>query len=180
VPCMIIGNNNLATDLTTEFGPDNQPYFGGQRVVNSFGAQPGGISNAAWPRCIYANVGAPDLQTAFARKSGGGCSNAFSNFGFTSALVTQPSSLIRHTAKNGDMYMYSGPLGGTMAQFKLSIDPFSGLTTYLFRTYVTGLSLNTGAGVADDLQSLMIYTDPSAIGLSGQEVVVKLPLCEDM
>ena len=33
---------------------------------------------------------------------------------------------------------------------------------------------------AMDLQSLMIYTDPSAIGLAGQGVVTKIPLCEDM
>jgi hypothetical protein len=45
---------------------------------------------------------------------------------------------------------------------------------------VTGLSITTGVGIAEDLQSLMVYTDPSAIGLAGQEVVTKLPLCEDM
>ncbi len=39
---MQIGNNNLAVDLATAFGPDNQPYFGGQRIVTSFDGQPGG------------------------------------------------------------------------------------------------------------------------------------------
>ena len=43
------------------------------------------------------------------------------------------------------MYMYTGPLGGTVDQFKLTIDPFSSLTTYKFRTFVTGLSLTTGS-----------------------------------
>jgi hypothetical protein len=180
VQCMSVGNNNLQTDLVTEFGPDLQPYFGGQRVVNSFDAQPGGTSRAAWPNCIWQNNGSISIADAFNFKRANGCGNAASNFGFTSALVTQPSGLIRHTAKNGDLYMYSGPVGGTMVQFKLRVDPISGLTSYNFRTYVTGLSLNTGLGVADDLQSVMIYTDPSAIGLSGQEVIVKLPICEDM
>jgi hypothetical protein len=178
--CMVIGNNNLAVDLATEFGPDLQPYFGGQRIVNSFDSQPGGISNAAWPNCIWKNNGSTSLADAFAHNRQGGCGNALSNFGFASALVTQPAALIRHTAPNGDLYMYTGPLGGTIDQFKLTIDPNSGLTNYAFRTYVTGTSLNTGLGIAEDQKSLMVYTDPSAVGLAGQDVIVKLPLCEDM
>ncbi len=109
-----------------------------------------------------------------------GCGNAAPNFGFSSALVTQPSALIPHVAANGDMYMYTGPLGGTVVQFKLTVDPFSGLTNYQFRTILTGISLTSGLGIADDLKSLMVMTDPSAVGLAGQGVVTKLPLCEDM
>ena len=45
---------------------------------------------------------------------------------------------------------------------------------------MTGLSLITGLGVADDLHSLMVYGDPSAIGAAGQEAVTRVPLCEDM
>jgi hypothetical protein len=88
------------------------------------------------------------------------------------------------------MYMYAGPLGGTIVQFKLTKNPLSGVTEYTFRTILTGVSLTTGLGVADDLiysspgstgdGSLMIFTDPSAVGLAGQEVVTRLPLCEDM
>ena len=49
------------------------------------------------------------------------------------------------------------------------------------RTYFTGgQPLVRGLGVADDLQSLMIFADSSGIGLAGQEVIAKLPLCEDM
>ena len=40
--------------------------------------------------------------------------------------------------------------------------------------------LTTGLGVADDLNSLMVMTDPSAVGLAGQEAITKTPLCEDM
>jgi hypothetical protein len=67
----------------------------------------------------------------------------------------------------------------TVAQFHLGKD-LAGRTTYKFRTYLTGISLSTGLGVADDLKSLMVMTDPSAIGLAGQEVITKTPLCEDM
>jgi hypothetical protein len=192
VKCMGVGQNNLAVDLTTVFGPDNQPYFGGQRIVNSFNGQPGGTTPSAWPQCTFLGVGglAGDtmnkLKTVFGQHSANHCGNAQPNFGFSSALVTQPNALIPHIAANGDMYMYTGPLGGTIMQFKLTIG-FNGSTNYKFRTYLTGVSLTTGLGVADDLTyaggnagSLMIFTDPSAVGLAGQEVVTKLPLCEDM
>jgi hypothetical protein len=43
-----------------------------------------------------------------------------------------------------------------------------------------GTSLSTGFGVADDVKALMVMTDPSAVGLAGQEVITKTPLCEDM
>ena len=199
--CMQTGNNNLAVDLATAFGPDNQPYFGGQRIVNSYNGQPGGTATTAWPQCTFLGAGLPapttpaqlmaNLKTVFNNHSSNHCGNAQPNFGFSSALVTQPQALIRHVAANGDMYMYTGPLGGTVVQFKLSIAPVSGITTYQFRTFLTGVSLTTGLGVADDLTypaatggtgegSLMIFTDPSAVGLAGQEVVTRLPLCEDM
>ena len=198
--CMEIGNNNLAVDLTTAFGPDNQPYFGGQRVVNSYNGMPGGNSASAWPQCIFQDTGLPaantpaqlmaNLKTVFNIHNANHCGNAQPNFGFSSALVIQPQALISHVAANGDKYMYTGPLGGTVVQFKLTIDPVSGVTHYAFRTILTGVSLTTGLGVADDLTysdsgstgegSLMIFTDPSAVGLAGQEVVTRLPLCEDM
>jgi hypothetical protein len=190
VKCMVVGSNNLAVDLTTAFGPDNQPYFGGQRIVNSFDSQPGSNANnpvpSAWPQCTFNTVGGltgtlmNKLTTIFNNHSANHCGPAQSNFGFGSALVTQPSALISHVAPNGDGYMYTGPLGGTVDQFKITIDPFSGLTNYQFRTYLTGISLTTGLGVAEDLKSLMVFTDPSTVGLAGQGVVTKLPLCEDM
>jgi hypothetical protein len=42
------------------------------------------------------------------------------------------------------------------------------------------VAVATGLGVADDLGSLMVYTDPSVVGVAAAEVVTKLPLCEDM
>lgn len=204
VQCMQVGNNALAVDLTTAFGPDNQPYFGGQRVVNTFNNVPGGtetITKTAWPQCIYNGFGFPGgitpttlqgrLQAVFAAKSANHCGNATANSAMTGALVTQPSSIISHGP-----YMYTGPLGGTVLQFKLGTDA-NGRTTYKSRQYATGLSLVTGFGVADDLTpplaagavappagtatgSLMMMTDPSAVGLAGAEVVWKVPMCEDM
>ena len=196
VKCMQVGTNNLQTDLTTAFGPDLQPYFGGQRVVNSFNSQPGGTNPAAWPQCVFNGVGGltgtlmQKMQTVFNNHNANHCGNAQANFGFTSALITQPSALIWHTALNGDKYMYTGPVGGTVVQFKLTTNPVSGMTSYKFRTLLTGVSLTTGLGVANDLTypnakggkggSLIVMTDPSSVGLAAQGVMTRLPLCEDM
>ena len=66
-------------------------------------------------------------------------------------------------------------------QFKVTVDPVSGLSKYASRTYVSGLSgFVTGLGAADDLKSFMTFADPTGLGLAGQEVITKLPLCEDM
>jgi hypothetical protein len=75
--------------------------------------------------------------------------------------------------------MYTGPVGGFVVQAHLGKD-LVGRTTYKIRQYLSGTSLSTGLGVADDLKSLMVMTDPSAVGLAGQGVMTKLPLCEDM
>jgi hypothetical protein len=201
--CGGIGNSGLATNLATGFGPDNQPYFGGQRVINTFLNTPGGAQGGTWPQCIHFGGGAPnvsgfalhdvilaDLASSTYQKPGnpnGGtvantankCGTATANAGFTSALITQPSSVISHVAADGSGYMYTGPLGGLVIQAHLGKD-FVGRTTYRTRTYLSGISLSTGLGVADDLKSLMVMTDPSAIGLAGQEAITKTPLCEDM
>ena len=179
VKCMSIGANGLPIDLTTAFGPDNQPYFAGragasgQSSVNSFNGDPGGSAPAAWPQCI--SIGFPSLQAAFNAHSGNHCISARANAGFPAARIVQPQAFITHGS-----YIYVAPLGGTVLQFKVTVDPVSGLSQYIFRTYVSGLSLVTGLGIADDLLSLMVFTDPSAVGAAGQELIFKLPLCEDM
>jgi hypothetical protein len=201
VKCMIVGNNNLAQDATTVFGPDKQPYFGGQRVVNSFNSQPGGTNLVAWPQCTAtAQLGGKlpktaaalmtAMQAAFNGHQANGCGNAQPNFGYTSALITQPAGIAVHHGADGNDYVYTGPVGGTVVQFKVTVDPISGLSNYQFRTVLTGTSLSTGIGVADDLTysnlnggvggSLMVMSDPSAIGASGQEAITRMPLCEDM
>jgi hypothetical protein len=169
VLCMQVGNNALQRDLTDVWGADNQPYFGGQRVVN------GGTSNLAWPQCIWKNNGSTSLLDAFLHKRQNGCNNALPDFGFTSANIIQPSGSLSH-----GQYIYMGPVGGTVEQFKVTVDPISGFSQYQFRTYATGLAINTGIGAADDLKSLIIYNDPSGIGAAAQEALTKFPLCEDM
>ena len=201
--CGGIGNSGLATNLASVFGPDNQPYIGGQRVINTFLNTPGGAQGGTWPQCIHFGGGAPnvsgfalhdailaDLSSSTYQKSGnpnGGtvantankCGTMTANAGFTSALITQPSSITSHVAADGTGYIYTGPLGGLVIQAHLGKD-LVGRTTYKTRTYLSGISLSTGLGVADDLKSLMVMTDPSALGLAAQEVITKTPLCEDM
>jgi len=61
-------------------------------------------------------------------------------------------------------------------QFKVTVDPVSGLSQYRIRGYVTGLPSVTGLGVADDLKSVMVYADTAGL----TSVIVKFPLCEDL
>jgi hypothetical protein len=140
-------------------------------VVNSFNGQPGGASKTAWPFCIWQNSGGTSLADAFARNLAGGCGNALPNVGVSSALVTQPQSVI--TRGN---YLFAAPAGGSVVQIKVTIDPITLLSKYTSRIYATGFSLDTGLGVAEDLGSLMVFSDPTG-GVAGQEVVTKLPLC---
>jgi hypothetical protein len=201
--CGGIGNSGLATNLASTFGPDGQPYIGGQRVVNTFLNTPGGTQGGTWPQCIHFGGGPipagttaqqlhdlilADLSGSSYQKSSNlglvantanKCGTMTANAGFTSALITQPSSLTGHVAADGTGYIYTGPLGGLVIQAHLGKD-LVGRTTYKTRTYLSGISLSTGLGVADDLKSLMVMTDPSAVGLAGQEVMTKTPLCEDM
>jgi len=182
VKCMSVGSNGLLVDLATAFGPDNQPYFGGrasasgQSSVNSFNADPGGSAPTAWPQCIFFATGFTNLQAVFNAHIANHCGSARPNIGFPAATVVQPQAIISHAS-----YMYAGSLSGTVVQIKVTVDPLTGLSQYASRTYLSGLSsFITGLGVADDLQSLMTFTDPSGIGMAGQEVIVKAPLCEDM
>jgi hypothetical protein len=174
VKCMSVGSNGLQKDVTTQFGPDGQPYFGGQRTMNSFGSDPGGTAKTAWPQCIFANNASVSLADAFANKRGNGCGIATANFGFSSLI--QPNTVIHH-----GQYMYVGPqVAGSITQIKVTTNPLSGLSIYKSRTYLSGVPVTTGLGVADDLGSLMVFTDPSVVGAAASEVVTKLPLCEDM
>jgi hypothetical protein len=183
VPCMQVANNALAVNQTTTFGPDGQPYFGGQLGVNTINGVPGGTAANAWPQCIFNGFGfrnpAPTtlmgkLAVVFGAHSANHCGNAQPNSGFLAAAVTQPKANIRH-----GQYMYASTAANTVVQFKVTVDPVSGLSQYRFRTYVTGGNV-TGLGVTDDLGSLMVFSDPLGLGLGGSELVFKTPLCEDM
>jgi hypothetical protein len=175
VKCMQVGNNGLQVDLVTGFGPDDQPYFGGQRFMNSFNGGNAGnkFSAASWPQCI--TQGTPfSVNQAFAAHSGGHCGNAQPNGAFTNSLIIQPSSFATH----GD-YVYTAANAGALIQFHVTKNPVTGASQYSSKTYVSSIpGITTGIGVADDLQSLMVYSDPSGIGAAGAEVVTKVPLCE--
>src|ERR1700722_11714260 len=60
--CGGIGQTGLATNLATHFAPDNQPYFGGQRVINTFLNTPGGTQGGTWPQCIHFAGAAPNVS----------------------------------------------------------------------------------------------------------------------
>ena len=204
--CGGIGQTGLATNLATGFGPDGQPYFGGQTVVNTFLNTPGGTQGGTWPQCIHFAGAAPivnkqlltpqqlhdailaDLSSSTYQKpnatipgalqanTANKCGTATANAGFTSVL--QPSTLLSHVAADGTGYIYTGPLGSTVVQTHLGKDG-AGRTTYKTRTYLSAISFNTGLGVADDLGSLMVMSEVPSLA-EPQIVITKLPLCEDM
>jgi hypothetical protein len=184
VKCMQVVNDNLSIDSLAAFGPDNQPYVGGQPGVNSVNSDPGGSAATAWPQCLFNGFGfgnpAPTtlmgkLQAVFNAHSANHCGNAQANIGFMQALIAQPQAMISHGS-----YMYAST-GSRVVQFKVTVDPVSGVSKYTSRTYVSGLpGTITGLGVADDLKSFMTFTDLSGLRLAGQEEIVKLPLCEDI
>src|SRR5215831_2342054 len=209
-----VGNNGLSVDLTTGFGPDDQPYFGGQRTVTSFNPNPGSkFVFTAWPQCIVsggrggglftlggtqAQVDAA-LNVAFTNHQSGGCGTAIANAGFSATPIIQPQALTRYTAPNGNMYMFTAGVAQPVQQFRLTISPADGSTHYTSRTYMSGgTGFVTGLGVAPDMSwgsttnsqglpatgttgsgSLIVMQDPTGLGLAGQEVMTKLPLCED-
>jgi hypothetical protein len=194
VPCMQVGSQGLAQfpntgapgDLTITFGPDKQPYFGGEPSVTSFAVNgngdPGGSAATAWPQCLFNGFSfanpAPTtlmgkLAAVFNARSANHCGTAQFNPAFGQAQITLPEAMIRH-----GQYMYAPAGGGSaLVQLKVTVDPVSGLSQYNFRTYATGLTFISGLGVADDLHSLMVYGTPN---FPTQEFVTKLPLCEDM
>jgi hypothetical protein len=177
VKCMSVGSNVVAPRTTT-FGPDNLPYFGG----GTLRMYPGGSAPTAWPQCIFNGFVFPPpspttpidkLKAVFNAHSATHCGNTQSTkigspLGGSQALISHGS------------YMYTSPLGGAVVQIKVTIDPVTGLSQYALRTYISGLSLVTGLGVADDLLSFMVFSDPSGVGAAGREFITKLPLCEDM
>jgi hypothetical protein len=190
VPCMQVGSNGLTVDETTTFGPDNQPYFGGNPAVTTFNASPGGSATTAWPQCLFNGFGfknpAPTtlmgkLAEVFNAKSANHCGAAQFNGGFLVAPITQPPAMIRH-----GQYMYASmtstspfvPPGDVVVQFKVTVDPVSGLSQYRGRSYLIGFPRITGLGIADDLKSLMVLGDANQF--DPNSVIAKLPLCEDL
>jgi hypothetical protein len=179
VPCMQVANNGLPSDVTTAIGPDSQPYFGGLTGVNSINPIPGGTAATAWPQCIFNGFGFPNpapttllgkLAVVFNAKSANHCGTAQVNSAFVE--ITEWLTLLRHGS-----YFYAGASSGQVLQYKVTVDPVSGLSQYKFRLYVGGLQLITGIGIADDLKSLIVYDQ---ILSTGSWQAIKVPLCEDL
>ncbi len=164
---------------------------------------PAGTSQAVIDQTLYNNVAQLDasIQDVFNNHKGGSC-NFGPNSGFSGSPVIQPQSLATYVASNGNMYMFTAGTAQPVVQTRLTQDA-TNATHYNTRTYFSnGNGFVTGVGVAPDMNfttagsvntagvptpavgatgsgSLIVMTDPSGLGLAGQEVMSRLPLCED-
>lgn len=152
----------------------------------------------------YQAVAAQDfaINDVFHKHSNGGCQNFGGNAGFSASPVIQPQDIAAYTASNGRMYMFSAGVGQPVVQARLT-QAADGTTHYAIRTYFSNANgFTTGIGVAPDMNfttagsvdhngnptpnlaatgsgSLIVMTDPTGLGLAGQEIMSRLPLCED-
>jgi hypothetical protein len=141
------------------------------------------------------------IADVFRRHLGGNCLWG-PNSGFSASPVIQPNTLATYTASNGNMYMFTAGTGQPIVQTRMSFDAI-GQTHYTTRTYFSnGNGFATGVGIAPDMNfttpgsvttagaptpaagatgsgSVIVMTDPTGLGLAGQEVMSRLPLCED-
>jgi len=139
------------------------------------------------------------IADVFAKHKNGGC-----QFGPNAGFSSSGQSLATYAASNGNMYMFAaGGTGQSVAQARLTIDA-TGATNYNTRNYFSNgiLGTITGVGVAPDMNfttdgsftttgaatpaagatgsgSLIVMTDVSGLGLSVEEAMTRLPLCED-
>jgi hypothetical protein len=231
VKCMTqIGTSGLSVTLANVWGPDNQPYLGGQRTITTAGTTGGNpgswVSPSAWPQCIalgkgetftlpavyptqsatfgnYNAVAQLDAAIAdvFKNHKQGNCQFG-PNSGFSASPVIQPNSMAVYQASNGHQYMFTAGTGQPLVQSRFTTDAV-GATHYTIRTFFSnGNGFVTGVGVAPDMNfttagsvntagvptpavgatgsgSVIAMTDPTGLGLAAQEVMTRLPLCED-
>ena len=142
------------------------------------------------------------IKTVFQNHSNGGCGTFGANAGFAGTAVIQPQSLTGYVTGTGQIYMFTAGVAQPVVQAKLTRDAV-GQTHYSIRTYLqNGTGFTTGLGVASAMSfdgtgshdtagnptpnpaatgsgSLIVMTDSSGIGLAGQEVMTRVPLCED-
>jgi len=142
------------------------------------------------------------IRTVFQNHSNGGCGTFGANAGFAGTAVIQPQSLTGYVTPSGQVYMFTAGVAQPVVQAKLTRDAIGqthyGIRTYLQNTtgFVTGLGVASamsfdGTGSHDSQGnptpavgatgsgSLIVMTDASGLGLAGQEVMTRLPLCED-
>jgi len=141
------------------------------------------------------------IKDVYTNHKNGGC--VFGpNSGFSASPVVQPNTLATYQASNGNKYMFTAGTAQPIVQTKLTTNA-TGQTQYSTRTYFSnGNGFVTGIGVAPDMNfttagsvttagtptpaagatgsgSLVVMQDPSGLALAGQEVMTRLPLCED-
>jgi hypothetical protein len=152
----------------------------------------------------YNAVAALDAAIAdvFSKHSNGGCGAFGPNSGFSASPVVQPQTMATYVASNGNKYMFTAGTAQPVVQTRITINA-TGQSIYNTRTYFSnGNGFVTGIGVAPDMGfttagsvtttgaptpaagatgsgSLIVMTDPSGLGLAAQEVMTRLPLCED-
>jgi len=242
VKCMSqLGTSGLQVTLSNVWGPDNQPYLGGQRTITTPGGvsnNPGSVVNAsAWPQCLalgkgetftlpavypgplatglglttpaqtYDRVAQLDAAIAdvFFNHKQGGCQWGPSS-GLSAAPVVQPQTIGVYQASNGNQYLFTAGIGQPITQTKITQNAV-GASIYKTRTYFSqGTGILTGVGIAPDMNfagpaqvdttghvpgsqpgsspptnsgSLIVMDDSSGLGLAAQEVMTRLPLCED-
>jgi len=171
VQCMQIGQGGDSRVKGLAVGADGQPYIGGLNIVSNF---------TNFPGCIWQNNGSTSLADAFLHKRQFGCGTATPNAalntppGGTAPAKAETSSFVSH----GE-YLYRGIRGGAVYQSKLSVDE-TGVTTITQRFFGTGFGNPTGIGFSEGTETMMIFDDPTALGLPAQEIVTKFPICEDM
>ncbi len=171
--CMAIGNGGDNRIKGLAVGADGQPYMAGVNFLSNF---------VNFPNCIGATNGSTSILDAFLNKRQNGCGTAVPNVvlntapgGPAGALRIETQALVSH-----GQYLYHGIKGGLLIQAKLAVDPTTGATVITQRNYGNSFPNITGVGFSEGLQSMMVYSDPTAVGSTAQEVVTKLPVCEDM
>jgi len=162
---------------------------------------PAGTSLAVIDQTLYNNVALLDSSIAdvFNNHKGGSCFWG-PNSGFSASPVVQPQTMAGYTASNGNMYMFSAGIGQPTIQSRLTQDATNS-TSYRTHTFFSqGSGTTTGIGIAPDMTfagpgqvdtngnvpvgptgagSLIVMVDSSGLGLAAQEVMSRLPLCED-
>ncbi len=141
------------------------------------------------------------IADVYKNHKGGNCQFG-PNSGFSASPVVQPQSLATYVASNGNQYMFTAGTAQPVVQTRLTQDAV-GATHYSTRTYFSdGNGFVTGVGIAPDMNfttagsvttagaptpaagatgsgSLIVMLDPSGLGLAAQEIMSRLPLCED-
>jgi hypothetical protein len=157
VKCVQIGNAQQSRVLGMAMGSDGQLYMANNANVTTF---------TGFPACLgplFANGGPP-------------CTSVVNDtLSLGPGIKAETQAFVSH-----GNYLYRAIKGGALSQFKLVTTTGTTGTTITARNYAIALPSPTGIGFSNTLNAMLVYGDPSGIGAPGAEVVVKLPICEDI